>query len=72
MANALPMIITGAPNLRIEEDLAPNEYYGPMTYIRVDGSGEHRQDENGLVLWLNGTYSPDLLARIATAINGRL
>ena len=71
MSNALPMIVTGAPNLRIEEDLEYNEYWGQMTYIRVYGVGEHKQDDNGLVLWLCGRYAPALLERIALAINGR-
>lgn len=70
MSNTLPMRVTGSPNLIISEDTGYDEYWGPMTYIRVDGVGEHEQDDHGLVLWLCGTYPPALLERIAMAING--
>ena len=71
MSNSLPMRISGSPCISIEEDLEPNEYYGHMTYIRVEGVGEHKEDKNGLVLWLCGTYSPDLLERIALTLIGK-
>lgn len=71
MSSSLPIVVTGSPNLRIEEDLEPEEYFGPMTYIRVEGTGEAKQDDNGLILWLNGRYHPELLVKIAMAINGR-
>lgn len=71
MSNSLPLIITGTPNLRIEESNHRVEYWGPMTYIRVMGVGEDQEDPTGIILKLCGKYSPELLTKIAMAINGR-
>lgn len=71
MASSLPLVVTGAPNLRIEESRDDCEYYGPMTFIRVDGVGEHQEDPEGLYLQLCGRYNPEMLERVALALNGR-
>ena len=52
----------------IIEDSRDDEYYGPTIYIRVANTGEHVQDDNGLLLHLCGIYPQDILDKLIKAL----